>query len=459
MFGSLAKHQIHDNIKKCFFGQTRLEYLGHWILPQGVSTDSSKVDVVQGWLAPQNVCQLRGFLSLVGYYRWFVVDYASIAWLLTRRGFAWTPEAQGAFEVLKVALSSAPVLVMLDFSQPFIVETDATRVGVGAVLQQHEWPIAYHSHPLSPVACSRSTYEHELLASSWQCTYDDIIWCSNCSSSTLTKSVSSTYWRSMRSTVSIIDYFPSLWATNLVSIQGKQVQPSSWCPLSLTWTASPVLGRHLDVWLRGCDSDLIGSGSRARAAKGYSRTDRRWNQHFQVHRDRRCPPPWWTGGLAIDLPAHSEAPSRIPWQCVGWAWRISAKTYRRINPQFFWRGMVQDTRCHVNQCARCQQFKTLALALVGLLQLLPIPQQVWEDLSMEFVEGLPKSGGINTIMVVVDLLGKYAHFIGLKHPFSAKDVAAKFTREVVLLHGIPLSIVSDQGNSFMSAFREALHTL
>ena len=78
---------------------------------------------------------------------------------------------------------------------------------------------------------------------------------------------------------------------------------------------------------------------------------------------------------------------------------------------------------------------------------------------MDFVKGLPKSGGIDTIMVVVNRLNNYAHFIGLKHPFSVKDVAAKFTTDFVQLHGIPLSIVSDQRNTFTSAFWVALHTL
>lgn len=95
----------------------------------------------------------------------------------------------------------------------------------------------------------------------------------------------------------------------------------------------------------------------------------------------------------------------------------------------------------------------------GLLQPLPVPDQIWEDLSMDFIMGLPCSKGYDAIFVVVDRLSKYVHFILLKHPYSAKSLAVVFIKEVVHLHGLPKSIISDRDPIFVSLFWKELFKL
>lgn len=113
----------------------------------------------------------------------------------------------------------------------------------------------------------------------------------------------------------------------------------------------------------------------------------------------------------------------------------------------------------VRSCPICQRMKSVATLPNGLSQSLPIPDTVLEEVSLDFVTGLPKSKGYDVILVVVDRLSKYAHFLRLKHPYLAKIVAVVFVQEVVRLHGIPLSILSDRDPIFVSAFWKELFQL
>ena len=135
------------------------------------------------------------------------------------------------------------------------------------------------------------------------------------------------------------------------------------------------------------------------------------------------------------------------------------KTYQRVATGFYWDGMRKDIEEKVRRCEVCQRHKYMVMAPGGLLQPLELPYKVWEELTMDFIEGLPRSEGFTVILVVVDRLSKYAHFIPLRHPFTAATVANVFLREVVRLHGIPKSIIMDRDKVFLSKFWTELFRL
>ena len=143
---------------------------------------------------------------------------------------------------------------------------------------------------------------------------------------------------------------------------------------------------------------------------------------------------------------------------VLWGHSGFLRTYKRMNGEIHWVGMKNDVKKYVEQCETCQRNKTEALSPAGLLQPLPLPNLILEDWTMDFIEGLPKAGGFDSIMVVVGRLSKMAHFITLKHPFTAKQVAEKFSKEIISKHGIPNSIVTDRDKVFLSHFWKELFT-
>ena len=96
----------------------------------------------------------------------------------------------------------------------------------------------------------------------------------------------------------------------------------------------------------------------------------------------------------------------------------------------------------------CQRIKSDTSSLAGLLQPLPIPTTPWTDVSLDFVEGLPKSMGYGVILVIVDRLTKYAHFVPVSHPYNVAKIASLYMQHVFKLRGMPTSLVSDKDATF-----------
>jgi hypothetical protein len=119
----------------------------------------------------------------------------------------------------------------------------------------------------------------------------------------------------------------------------------------------------------------------------------------------------------------------------------------------------QRVRDYVRSYSVCQKNKTNHLHPVGLLQPLQVPTQVWSDIAMDFIEEFPMIGGKSVVLTMVDKILKFAHFIPLSHPYSASSVAKTFFDNIVRLHGIPCSIVSDRDPIFTSMFWKELFRL
>jgi hypothetical protein len=124
----------------------------------------------------------------------------------------------------------------------------------------------------------------------------------------------------------------------------------------------------------------------------------------------------------------------------------SSKMYQDLKANFWWSNMKVDIAKYVSDCDTCSTIKASHLKTAGTLQPLPIPSCKWDDISMDFIVGLPlTSRNHDSIWVMVDRLTKSAHFISVNSTYSAKDYAKIYLDHIVRLHGIPKTIISDRG--------------
>jgi hypothetical protein len=135
----------------------------------------------------------------------------------------------------------------------------------------------------------------------------------------------------------------------------------------------------------------------------------------------------------------------------------SSKMYQDLRQNFWWTRMKREVARYVSECDTCQRIKASHLRVAGPLQPLPIPSWKWEDISMDFIVGLPTtSQRHDSIWVIVDRLTKVAHFIPVHTTYPVKKYAKIYMDRVVCLHGVPKTIVSDRGPQFVSRFWEQL---
>ena len=461
VFSVLASHSLFANLSKCEFGCVELSYLGHRISDQGVAVEPDKVSAIQKWPLPATIKELRGFLGLCGYYRRFVYRYASttapLTKLLCKNAFVWTKEATGAFEALKHALATTPVLAMPDFSNLFVLQTDASGSGIGGVLVQKGRPIAYFSKELPSKLRRESAYCREMFA--------------------ITEAIQK--WRqyllgrrfivetdhqSLRALHNQTIQTPEQqkWLTKLLGFDfdicyrpGRENQPADSLSrlVEHTYMALQIVSKPvMAIWdaLKEFYQQHPPSAHLMQSAQQDDSTGYAVREGLLWFNGKVVVPPDSALQRLILTEFHNTP--------VGGHAGMQ-RTLSRIASMFYWPKMRQLVRDFVARCQVCQAIKPFNKAPQGLLQPLPIPGKIWDSISMDFVTHLPPASGKSVIMVVVDRLSKQAHFAVLPGAFNAPMVAALFIKEIVRLHGFPTIIISDRDPVFMSSFWQELFKL
>ncbi|GBG60384.1 hypothetical protein CBR_g4342 [Chara braunii] len=169
----LRQAKYKANRDKCEFARQELEYLGHYVTPQGICPLADKIEAIRVWPEPTNTTDVHSFMGLAGYYQRFITGYSRIAAPMTRLQspkvpFVFDDDARRPFQALKTAMLMAPVLSIYDPTLPTRVTTDASGYGIGAVLEQHDgddWhPVEYFSHKVPPINSRDNARKKELLA-------------------------------------------------------------------------------------------------------------------------------------------------------------------------------------------------------------------------------------------------------------------------------------------------------
>ena len=449
----LRKERLFANLKKCTFCTDKLVFLDFLVSAQGIQVDEEKVRAIQDWPSPTSVSKVRSFHGLASFYRRFVKDFSSIAAPITEVikkdvGFKWGEEQEKAFQLIKEKLTHAPLLALPNFAKTFEVECDASGLGIGAVLMQEGRPIAYFSEKLSGAALKYPTYDKELYAlvralETWQ----HYLWPKEFVIHTdheSLKHLKGQHKLNKRHArwMEFVETFPYVIRYK----QGKEnivADALSRRYVLISTLDAKLLGFEHIKELYPLDQDFseeYASCEKAAHDKFFR------HEGFLFRENKLCIPNCSIRDLLV---RESHGGGLMGHFGV-------AKTLGVLQEHFYWAHMKRDVERICGRCITCRQAKS-RVQPHGFYTPLPIPSEPWVDLSMDFVLGLPRTRrGKDSVFVVVDRFSKMAHFIPCHKTDDASHVADLFFREVVRLHGMPRTIVSDRDAKFLSYFWKTL---
>uniref|UniRef100_A0A2N9HC25 Reverse transcriptase n=1 Tax=Fagus sylvatica TaxID=28930 RepID=A0A2N9HC25_FAGSY len=449
----LRKEKLYANLKKCSFCLDKVVFLGFVVGAKGIAVDEEKVKAIKEWPTPKSITEVRSFHGLASFYRRFVKDFSTLAAPLTEIvkksvGFKWGSEQDRAFIEIKERLCGAPLLALPDFSKTFEIECDASGIGIGAVLMQEKRPIAYFSEKLNGAALNYPTYDKELYAlvralETWQ----HYLWPKEFVIHTDHESLKHLKGqgklnRRHAQWMEFIETFPYV----IKYKQGKENIVAD--ALSRRYALISTLNAKLlgfeyvkELYVNDDDFASVFAACEKAAFGKFYRID-----GYLFRENRLCVPNSSMRELLV-REAHGG----------GLMGHFGVrKTLDVLHEHFFWPKMKRDVERVCSRCVTCRQAKSRVLPH-GLYTPLPVPSAPWVDISMDFVLGLPRSRkGRDSIFVVVDRFSKMAHFISCHKTDDATHIADLFFREIVRLHGVPRSIVSDRDVKFLSYFWKVL---
>lgn len=437
-------------LSKCHFVVEEVNYLGHVITKRGVEPDPGKISAVRDFPVPKAARDVRSFLGLAGYYRRFVDGFSTIAkplFDLTKQGreYEWTPSCQEAFDQLKQALISAPVLVYPDFEKPFILATDASNHCLGAVLSQEidgqEHPVAYCSRTLFPAEKNYSTTELELLSVVWSTKYFRCYLLGR--PFRLVTDHAALKWM-----LSLKDPSSRLmrWSLRLAEFNyAVEHKPGK------RHTNADGLSRAMCAVVRRDELPVIDLATiREHQNKDLHCQDLKKAKSFKVspekilYRDSR-------GNRTIVVPTTlTREVIRLNHDLPTAGHAGVAKTLERVKAKFWWKGMEKDVLDYVRTCKSCSQRTDYGRVKAPLGSVFNEPKTPFEVIAADIVGPLPTSGHGNVyILSVMDHFTRYCEFVPLPDQ-TAESIARGIVQRVITKFGVPKFLISDQGASFTS---------